>query len=494
LLTFCFVLPSLLYHRTAIFTADSNQLYGPIPVAFGSLGSLENLSLRDNLLTGGISTELLSATTLVSLDLSNTTLAGSVPSFSMMENLTTLSLGYNDLSGELNFGSMRNLKEVVLEKNKFAGRFPDLSDSPWIQILRLGENNFDSQAFPTYILRMTNMTNLGLNNLSLTGAIPVDVGTWTRLTTLNLEDNLLSGNIPLSIAGITPLKELTIHKNQLTGNIPFEISFLRNLEKLTLSSNKFDSNIPIAIGALTSLKILTMESNFLEGRLPASLRFLSNLEVLNLADNGFTGSIPYAIWNMSSLRQLILTNNNLVGQIPGSVENLKQLQVLNIGSNTLRGRIPDSIVSLRNLLVLDLSFNFFGGPIPEKIGDLVDLRELLLGTNYDDSNKYFGLDGTIPVSIAAMTKLERLELNRNRFSGMLPSQHGLLNLVQVYDVSDNKQLGGTVPANFRQMSQLNELKIIDTNIEGTIPVSLCDMGVVIEVGCSQIECNCCECS
>jgi len=197
---------------------------------------------------------------------------------------------------------------------------------------------------------------------------------------------------------------------------------------------------------------------------------------------------------MSSLRQLILANNNFVGQIPGSVENLIQLQVLNIASNTFRGRIPDSITSLKKLSRLDLSFNFFGGPIPDNIGDLIDLRELLIGTNYDDSDKSFGFDGTIPVSIGSMNKLERLELNRNRISGVLPSHHGLMNSIQVYDVSGNKRLGGTIPEYFIDMAQLNELKFFDTDIEGGIPVSLCGMGVAIEVDCGKIKCSCCECN
>lgn len=477
-----------------VFTADSNQFNGTIPISFGSLDMLEDLSLRNNTLTGGLSSELLSVTTLRSLDLSINALTGSIPSFSMMENLTTLSLGYNNFSGEFTLGSMRNLKKVILEKNKFSGRLPDLSNSLRIQILRIGENNFDSQAFPTNILKITNLTNLGLNSLSLTGEIPFGIGTLTRLTVLNLESNLLDGNIPLSIAEISPLKEFIINKNKLTGRIPFEISFLKNLEILNLSSNQFESNIPIAIGGLTSLKTLTIGSNYFEGQLPSSIRFLSNLEVLNLADNSFTGSIPYSIWRMSSLRQLILANNNFVGQIPGSVENLIQLQVLNIASNTFRGRIPDSITSLKKLSRLDLSFNFFGGPIPDNIGDLIDLRELLIGTNYDDSDKSFGFDGTIPVSIGSMNKLERLELNRNRISGVLPSHHGLMNSIQVYDVSGNKRLGGTLPEYFIDMSQLNELKFYDTDIEGGIPVNLCDMDVAIEVDCGKIKCSCCECN
>ena len=487
------------------FTAGSNQLDGTVPVAFGSIENLEDISLRKNFLTGKFPQELSSLAALTSLDLSFNTISGTLPSFSMLENLATFSLGNNILHGELSFGGMRKLEEFVIENNEFSGRLPDLSDSSIIlRVCRLGGNNFDSQPFPEYILGMVNMRNLGLNNLSLTGEIPAGIGTLTSLKILNLEDNTLNGNIPLSIADISPLEEMTIHNNLLSGNIPFEISFLRNLEKFTLSSNRFQSSVPISIGGLTSLKILTMGSNFLSGQLPASMSSLSNLEVLDFGDNFFTGSIPDSIWNTSSLRELILAGNNFVGQIPGSIGNLKKLRVLNIASNTLRGRIPDNIVSLSDLLVLDLSFNFFGGPIPKNIGDLVNLRELLLGTNYDDSDLAYGFDGTIPASIATMKKLEKLQLNRNRISGFLPPQHGLMKSIQTYDVSDNKRLKGIIPTDFLNMAQLNDLKIFGTKIEGSVPVGLCEKGVLIEVDClgaqnsgistPTIECGCCKCS
>ena len=424
-------------------------------------------------------------------------LYGTLPSLSRVGNLATLLLGGNRLSGDLDFTGLQNLKELGLENNKFSGPLPDLSDAPGIQVLRLGSNDFDAQLFPMNYLKMGNITNLGLNNLFLTGAIPAEFGTLTNLEVLQLENNLFNGVIPSSITNMSTLQQLAVHDNLLSGSIPFEISYLTNLEKLTLSSNQLRSSIPVAIRRLTSLKTLAVNSNFLDGQIPASIESLSNLEVLDLSDNAFTGSLPDSFWEMTSLRKIIFANNFLAGRIPGSIGNLKDLRVLNVASNAFRGRVPESITFLTNLAVLDLSFNFFGGPIPNTIGDMVNLRALLLGSNYDENNESFGFDGTIPASITNMVKLRRLEVNRNRITGGLPSQHEFLEFVQTYDVSENQMLEGSIPKGFSNMNQLNEIRIYGTNIDGDVPIEFCSRNVSVLKDCDEataITCSCCLCS
>jgi Leucine-rich repeat (LRR) protein len=510
---------------------SDNQLEGTIPASLLTVASITRIRLDNNKFTGGISEDIGNLVNLckrsigiqIAIDdysdpkendcslhfflfvlnhcadtftAGGNQLHGNISSLSKIRNLIFLLLGDNNFTGEVNFAGMSNLKELVLENNKFSGPLPDLSDSPSIQILRLGGNSFDNIFFPTNYLEMSNMTNFGLNDLYLIGEIPVGIGTLTNLEILNLEGNSLNGVIPLSLTVVSNLRELTAHNNELSGTIPFEISYLTNLEKLTLSSNQLQSIIPVAIGRLTSLKTLTMASNLLNGQALTSIESLSNLEVLDFSGNTFTGTVPDSFWELTSLRTVILADNYFSGTIPSSIDNLKLMQVLNVASNAFRGRIPESITSLTHLEVLDLSFNFFGGSIPNNVGNLVDLRELLLGTNYDESNAFFGLDGTIPASIANMLKLEKLEINRNRISGFLPSQHKFLESIQVYDVSENEKLGGTIPKDFSDMTQLNGLNIFGTNIDGIVPIDFCDRNVTIHVDCggaTTMECSCCLC-
>ncbi len=424
-------------------------------------------------------------------------LSGNISSISSIETLTALYLGNNDFTGEVNFKGNPNLQNLVLENNKFSGPLPDLSSSPNMQILRLGNNYFDNLFFPTNYLELSNMVNLGLNNLYLTGEIPATITALENLLVLNLEGNSLNGIIPESLTDLTNLNVLSLHDNELSGTIPADIALLTSLEKLTLSRNQLQSVVPAAIRRLTSLKSLTLASNRLSGPILNSVAFLQQLEVLDLSGNAFTGVIPDFFWNLRSLRALVLADNFFSGQIARSVGNLEQLQILNTASNSFRGTIPERITSLTNLKVLDLSFNFLGGPIPTNIGDLSDLRELRLGTNFDESNESFGLDGTIPASIGNMQKLQKLELNRNRISGFLPSQHKQLKSIKVYDVSENEKLGGTIPKDFSDMIELNGLNVFGTSIDGAVPNGFCSRNVSIRVDCggaTSISCSCCICN
>jgi hypothetical protein len=71
-----------------------------------------------------------------------------------------------------------------------------------------------------------------------------------------------------------------------------------------------------------------------------------------------------------------------------------------------------------------------------------------------------------------------------------------LKSIQVYDVSENEKLGGTIPKDFSIMTELYGLNIFGTNIDGNIPNDLCNRNVTIRVDCggaTSIECSCCLC-
>ena len=452
------------------FTAGDNALEGSIPSAFGSMG-LEELDLGGNNFSGALPEGLLTNA-----------------------NLRSLDLGDNDLTGEIDLTGLSSLQAVNLEDNSFTGALPDVSTFPNLVTYRMGRNDFEIQGFPTYLLGLTNLTNVGLNDLSIGGAIPTGVGGWTNMETLNLHGNAFTGTIPFSVANAESLKELSLNNNQLSGSIPFEISFLRNLEILSLESNQLDSTIPVAFGGLTSLKTLLLRGNLLSGQIPVSMAALTNLEAIDVSNNGLAGSIPDGIWSIPSLRSIELAGNDFVGQLPSSI-GASQLEILNFASNKLQGTIPDSIVGLTNLFVLDLTSNFFGGPLPDDIGDLSSLRVLRLGTNYAENGAMFGFSGTIPASIANMKDLVRLELNENKLTGILPPEHGELQNVRLYDVSSNAELQGTVPGEFADMVQLRDFVVTGTNIEGSIPAAVCELDVSVEIECpgNVAECSCCQC-
>ena len=92
-----------------------------------------------------------------------------------------------------------------------------------------------------------NVTQLELNNNSLNGTIPSDIGDLTSLTILRLHANSLSGSIPTEIGNLTSLTTLWLHDNSLSGSIPTEIGNLTSLTDLRLHQNSLSG---VETGAL----------------------------------------------------------------------------------------------------------------------------------------------------------------------------------------------------------------------------------------------------
>ena len=73
-----------------------------------------------------------------------------------------------------------------------------------------------------------NVASLVLNNNSLSGSLPPELGNLTNLTTLYLFNNSLSGIIPSELGNLTNLTSLGLSDNSLSGSIPAELGNLTN--------------------------------------------------------------------------------------------------------------------------------------------------------------------------------------------------------------------------------------------------------------------------
>ncbi|XP_065635762.1 leucine-rich repeat receptor protein kinase HPCA1 isoform X3 [Quercus suber] len=225
---------------------------------------------------------------------------------------------------------------------------------------------------------------------------------------------------------------------------------------LILTSMNLMGKLSSEISQLSELQTLDLSYNQnITGPLPSSIGNLLNLINLNLIGCSFSGSIPDTIGNLQRLTILSLNNNNFRGRIPTSIGRLSNLYWLDLAENQLDGPLP---VSEGNTLGLDmlvkakhfhLEKNNFSGEIPSKLfSSNMVLKHLLLGSNF--------LTGNIPETLVSVTHLEVIRFDRNSLSGPVPlNLNNLVNVGELY-LSNNK-LTGPIP----DLTGMNKLQYVD---------------------------------
>lgn len=170
-----------------------------IPESFGELENLEELTLKQCLLSGEIPASIFGLTKLKVLDLGVNSLSGSIPAeIRNLTELTYLSFERNRLSGELDLTGLSKLEDVYLIQNSFTG------DIKFLETLTLCVN-----------------FNIWRNKFS--GEIPVGIGNLKQLESLQLAENNITGALPKELTECTSMRYIDVSLNRLTGNIPEEM-------------------------------------------------------------------------------------------------------------------------------------------------------------------------------------------------------------------------------------------------------------------------------
>ncbi|CAL5366260.1 unnamed protein product [Camellia sinensis] len=181
---------------------------------------------------------------------------------------------------------------------------------------------------------------------------------------------------------------------------------------------------------------------------------------LDLHSRELVGSISPHLGNLSFLRELLLQNNSFGNEIPPEIGRLPRLQILQLNNNSIDGRIPregsiSPFVNLSSLRGLSLAYNHFDGSIPDGFGRLKNLQQLALG-------------GSLPrdlVSISNASKLHRLEMPKNKFTGKVPNLAGLHNLDRLILTGNQLGLGEADDLNFiSSLINATNLQVLGVNI------------------------------
>ncbi|KAK2989623.1 hypothetical protein RJ640_027397 [Escallonia rubra] len=224
----------------------TNQLAGQIPQEIGSLKNLYVLFLANNNLDGSIPSTVGGMARLQRLYLWNNTIEGSIPlEICSLGNLGEMDLHDNKLSGPLPscIGNLSNLKVIILSSNSLSS----IPSSLWILdnlfTLNLSFNSISgSLEHNLRALKVLGSMDLSWNQIS--GNIPSTIGDFQSLTSLNLSRNLFSGSMPGSVGNLITLDFLDLSHNNLSGAIPKSLEALSHLKMFNLSFNKLSGEIP----------------------------------------------------------------------------------------------------------------------------------------------------------------------------------------------------------------------------------------------------------
>lgn len=303
---------------------------------------------------------------LESLDLSNNSIVALPNDFWSLGSLKNLNLSLNQISGVLpsNIGNFGQLQSLDLSFNNFSGSIPEaVSSLLSLQALNLSRNRLELR-IPWGILHCQSLASIDLSANKLNSSLPIGFGAaFPELKFLNLAGNNIMGR-DSDFAGMKSVRYLNISGNLFKGSVVGV--FQGPLEVIDLSRNQFQGHIAQVNFSSTfnwsNLLYLDISENAFSGEFSTHLSRAVNLKHLNVAHNRFMKQQFLQVDMLSSLEYLNLSGTNLIDQIPSNVSHLSSLRVLDLSKNNLSNRIPPIVT--KNLQVLDLSHNKLTGEIP----------------------------------------------------------------------------------------------------------------------------------
>ncbi|XP_061992379.1 receptor-like protein 2 [Rosa rugosa] len=275
---------------------SENNLEGEIQPEILSLKSLSFLSVGTNRLTNITKALqiLVHCRSLVFLSFKSSFIGEEMPADLGMvgtdgfENLRILALHNSELTGQIPVwvSTLKKLEVLFLSLNRITGSIPSwLGNLPRLYFIKLSSNLLSGEfpkdlcRLPMFISKLTaaqeDDTELELPLYLSQGATFLQYKLSYVPPAIYINNNTISGNIPIEIGQLQLLHELGLHNNKFSGKIPEQISNLKNLEVLDISTNHLSGKIPSSLASLNFLKYFNVSNNNLEGQIPISTQIQS---------------------------------------------------------------------------------------------------------------------------------------------------------------------------------------------------------------------------
>ncbi|KAG2454291.1 hypothetical protein HYH02_001320 [Chlamydomonas schloesseri] len=432
-----------------------------LPDAWSALINLQRLDASNNRYLGGIIPQSWSNfSSIVSIDVSNTGVCGSIPRG--LKNKTTPSVLPPTcelvncrrylvetlkpmMDSQLQPGSACNLTSLWPSSERLETWFnitamlTTYGATPVQDVISFVLNdcyanngNSFNVVLPSGLTCFSSLTELSFNVNNAAGTLPDEFTTLTQLQELWLTDNILTGSMKASYSALTALTILKLHNNQFTNTLPPEWRALNQLAEISISDNyNLNGTLPSAWGSLTSLTSFWAWGVGVGGQLPSSFSDLTLLSELTFMSDTMSGSLPSEWSTLTGLTLLNLASTRATSTMTGTIPNawfgpfgatpyMSSLQTLTISGTSVSGGLPPDLSQVTCLTAIDFSVNkLTGGPNPSGFPfqyiTLTELNTLNLA-----DNPYLG--GTVPDPWAAsMVNLTSLDLSNTGVCAPFPS-------------------------------------------------------------------------
>jgi Leucine-rich repeat (LRR) protein len=194
-------------------------------------GHVTQLALAQKGIEGMFHAKIYQLDHLISLDLADNNLSGSLPDVTMnWPVLETFHIPGNQFDGNLppTLGSLSSLKLLYVNSNQFGGPIPpEIGDLSNLEVFYASKNRLYGE-IPPELGNLASITNLSLDGNLIFGEIPAEIGNLTGLNYLRLHNNALEGDVPATFTNLTNLSTsgLNLGYNMLTATDSTLVNFL----------------------------------------------------------------------------------------------------------------------------------------------------------------------------------------------------------------------------------------------------------------------------
>ena len=359
-------------------------------------------------LSGNLSCEVANATSLLSIDVSNNALTGTVPPC-LAQNLlllTSLNLAQNRLSGTLppELPPNSNLLRLSVFDNQLSGTLP-ASFSSLSQLALAYNPALFGQLPPTVTAtRLLAWSGTAFTTCGAASAPTSGIGCLFG-TSIGLDRPMTAIMIDLASALDPPGRVLSSWSTSVTqfcppytgqnASSPGYGRWLAGLFKPSAlgapSGTTYCQDIgiaptvpaPLLNGAYTALTNALLSASTPSSTLPVQTSLWGGMNALVLSNMSLSGTVPVQLRELRTTQFIMLTRNNLTGTLPSawgsavswnnsavSTAGFDACTLLDVGQNALSGTLPASLSSVGGALGVSVYDNLFIGSVPPSYASL----------------------------------------------------------------------------------------------------------------------------